>query len=368
MRSQVEYMKTKDLGFDGDQVVRVALSQDEPDRALGLLRTGLSSHPEIAGATGASMAPGWGFAARDWVREGDKITTHTFRVDADFMATLGLELVSGRNLREDSAADRTQAVIINEALAQRLGWKDPVGRALTGWNRSQRPATEDSVQVAQLLVADPTVIGVVRDFHYFPVQARIEAVVLHLGRLSTDRWQDYRHALIRLQARDIPGGLAALKQTWRRIWPDRPLVYSFLSGGFASRYRSEERSTGIVGAACGLAVLIGLLGLYGMAAQAIGRRTKEIGIRKALGASVPRIVAMLTKEFTYLVLAANAIAWPIAWYAMHRWLQGFAYRIDLGPGTFLLGGALALTVAWLTVSWQAVRAATANPVDALRYE
>ena len=150
--------------------------------------------------------------------------------------------------------------------------------------------------------------------------------------------------------------------------PDEVFSYSFLDGVFSWYYQKEEHWQQVSFWASVLSILISCLGLFGLTAIAVSRRTKEIGIRKVLGASVSSIVLLLSKEFTYLVLTANLIAWPIAWYAMHHWLQEFAYRIELGPGVFVLGGVLALVIAWLTVSYQAIRASLANPVEALRYE
>jgi putative ABC transport system permease protein len=173
---------------------------------------------------------------------------------------------------------------------------------------------------------------------------------------------------VRLNREDVPGGMAVLRQTWGELNPGQEFEYAFLDDCFAGFYREEERWGRIVTLAGGVAVLTACLGLFGIALLAANRRTKEIGIRKVLGATVPGIVALLSKEFAYLVLAANLMAWPVAYLTMQRWLERFAYRIELGPGVFVLGGLLALGIAWLTVSWHAVRAALANPVEALRYE
>jgi len=159
-----------------------------------------------------------------------------------------------------------------------------------------------------------------------------------------------------------------LRETCSQVAPDLPFAYSFLDEDVERQYREDERWGKVVRYSALFAIAISCLGAFGLTSLAVARRTKEIGIRKVLGASVPSIVLLLSKEFTYLVLAANLIAWPVAYFAMRRWLENFAYRIELGVGVFVLGGVLALLIAWVTVSVQAIRAARANPVEALRYE
>ena len=207
---------------------------------------------------------------------------------------------------------------------------------------------------------NPTIIGVVKDFHFLSLHYGIKPVVLYLR--GTD------NILVRVSPEDIPGTLAVLEDKWRAIAPNRPFEYFFLNEDIGRQYRAEKRWGEIVRYSAAFAIFIACLGALGLASLAVAGRTKEIGIRKVFGASVIQILSLFSGEFTRLVIVANLIAWPIAYYLMSRWLQDFAYRINLGPGMFVLGGILTLIIVLLTVVSQAIKAAMTNPVNALRYE
>jgi putative ABC transport system permease protein len=208
------------------------------------------------------------------------------------------------------------------------------------------------------------VIGVVRDFHFKSLHQKIEPLVIHLS-YSADAFINF---VVRLRPLDMPATLAFLEQKWREVYPQHPFEYSFLDEDFDHLYRAEKLRGKIFGAFAGLAIFIACLGLSGLAAFSAEQRTKEIGIRKVLGAAESHIVFLLSREFILLVLLANLVAWPIAYWTMRNWLQDFAYRTPLQWELFLAGGALALIISLLTVSFQAIKAALANPVEALRYE
>ena len=361
MGRQLDYMRIKELGFDGDQVILVWLPPPTAgndmivrstggNSALEIFKNELAVHPKrVLGCAGAMPAPGAGGARTSWKFGEKKERCGLFQVDYGFIETLGLKLLAGRDFSPEFATDADEAVIVNQTLANALNVDDPVGRELieaSDWGPEKRLR----------------IIGVVNDFHYASMHKEIGPVMLRLGGLMQVQ------ALVRLDADNIPAALEVARKAWGKAVPDREFRYDFLDDRFAGMYRQEERWGWIVRAAAGFALLIACLGLFGLVVLITGQRTKEIGIRRVLGASARQIVGLLTREFTGLVVVANLVAWPVAYFAMGRWLEGFAYRIELGVGLFLLGGLLALGIAWLTVSWQAVRAALANPVEALRYE
>jgi putative ABC transport system permease protein len=357
MGRQMDFMKQKHLGFNGEQVIALAglpITSGEANGVIERYQNLLVPYQDRVLCTAAAAqvlglvyGPPYGRLWHDQI-----IDVQEFRVDHDFVKTLELRLVTGRDFDPALAAGATEAVLINQSMARSLGWDDPVGQYLPGFRG-----------------ADRQVIGVVEDFHYSSVRNRIEPVVLSLGRLPSRQMADqYPYLLLRLSPKGISGTMQLLRDTWKQVMPDREFCYTFVDDIFDGLYREEERWQRIIFSTSAVAVVIAGLGLFGLASLAATRRTKEVGIRKVLGASVPSLVLLLSKEFTYLVLAANLIAWPVAYDLMSPWLVCFAYRIELGPGVFVLGGLLALGIAWLTVSWQAIRAALANPVEALRYE
>jgi putative ABC transport system permease protein len=232
-------------------------------------------------------------------------------------------------------------------LAKQLGWDSAIGKELA-------LGTDNPV--------DLTVIGVVKDFHIRSVHQKIEPVLLYITS------QRFNWLSVKLAGHDVAGTLRFIGETWQRFENKHPFEYKFLDETFEKYYLAEERLTQTLGIFSALAIGIACLGLFGLAAFTAEQRTKEIGIRKVLGASVNGIIALLSKDFIKLVLLANLIAWPLAYFAMSNWLQDFAYRIDLGWRVFALAGGLALLIALLTVSVQAAKAALANPVNSLRYE
>ena len=347
MEGQLHYMKTKDMGFDVEHLVCVYTEGGLPYQTM---KNELESRREILGVTGAYPGPGTrGRGAPGRLEhEGEEIRFYRFWVDYNFIETLKMRLVAGRDFSREFATDSTNAVIINQALAARLGWGNPVGRELPGTGRAPH--------------ANPTIIGVVENFHYSTLHRKIQPAALyaHLGSSV--------YLTARISPDNVPGTMALLQETAERMETDHGFRYYFVDENFDNAYRNEERWGRIVTYATTLAVAVSCMGLFGLVSLAVSRRTKEVGIRKVLGASVGQIVVLLSKEFTWLVLVANAIAWPVAYYAATQWLENFAYRIEPGWVFFVMGGVSTLALAWLTVSYQAVKAALANPVESLRYE
>ncbi len=266
-------------------------------------------------------------------------------VDYDFFEALGIEIVAGRTFSKSFGTDIKAGFVLNESAVREFGWDTAVGKKLgTAWNDMQG-----------------TVIGVVKDFHFESLHQKIEPVVFFMESF-------HNYILVRIGPARYAETLSFLREEWQKSAPHRPFEYFFLDEEFDKLYKSEEKLGKLFGYFSMLAIVIAGLGLFGLASFSAEQRTKEIGIRKVLGANVAGIVSLLSKEFVKLVIIANLVAWPVAYFAMQRWLENFAYRIELGFGTFFLAAALALIIALLTVSYHALKAALANPVDSLRYE
>jgi putative ABC transport system permease protein len=264
---------------------------------------------------------------------------------------LGIPLLAGRNFSRELQSDLMNSVIVNEALVREFGWQEPIiGRKLSGWNEDKVPG-------------GPTVIGVVKDYHFLSLHRRIQPVMLLMAL-------DFgiNDILVRVSATNIPAALKRIEEEWRTIAPDTPFEFTFVNEDIQRQYEADLRWQKIISYSTVFAVMLAGLGLFGLSTLAATSRTKEIGIRKVLGASVSRIVTLLSREFALLVLLANLLAWPFAYLVMNKILQNYAYRIDISWWVFALSGGLALLIALLTVSTQAIKAALANPVESLRYE
>ena len=358
MSRQMAHLRARDLGFNAEQVVAIdtggyasGFSVEEKGRVMSVYRQVADQYPDVVDVSAADMS----FAPPQVESRGVTYRGHRewicyFRIDYDYVETLGVELVEGRDFSREHETDVEDALLVNEALVEFMGWDSGIGKT----PQALRPDSKDF---------DKTIVGVVKDFHFRPLHMPIQPAVFHL---CPDR--GLRYNFVRIAPSDLPGTIALLRDRWNRAMPDRPFVYSFLDEDVERTFRESERWIMMTRYAALFAIFIACLGAFGLTSLAVARRTKEIGIRKVLGASASNIVLLLSKEFVKLVILANLIAWPIAYYAMNRWLQDFAYRIDLGVGMFVLGGVLALMIVLLTVSSQAMKAATANPVDALRYE
>jgi len=236
-----------------------------------------------------------------------------------------------------------------------LPFRSPTGRA-----KVPHPKTDDDY----ISVTNPVIIGVMPDFHYKSLHHKIQPMIFKLDPAITSG----SHIFLKISTEQISETLARLESTWKKLSPNTPFEWSFLDDQINAHYTEDERWTQIVLFASLFAIFIACLGAFGLTALAVSRRTKEIGIRKVFGATIPNIINLLSREFITLIVLANLIAWPIAYWAMNQWLANFAYRINLGIGTFILGGLLTLIVVIGTVSTQAIKAAKMNPVDTLRYE
>lgn len=353
---QLDYMQSRHLGFDKDQVVVIPLVTGV-DRQFDSFRTRLSQSPYIQGITRSVLMPGRmassamipSFPTRLANQpEEDLSGIPALFVSTGFVETLGLELLAGRSFSSALNDDSNNAVILNRSAIERLGLTAP------------EEAAKSHIQYRR---SQPIrIVGVVEDFQ---MQSLHEAAgPMQLRLLSRGSGQ----AAIRLQAQHIPDGIKAVEESWASVFPHYPLAYSFLNEDFERLYLSEQRTANLLGAFSFLAIFIACLGVFGLTSFAIRQRIKEIGIHKVMGASVTRIVFMLSKDYLKLVAMAVPVAWVLAYWAMSNWLQNFAYRVDIGPGWFLIAGLLALVIALVTVSAKAVAAAMVNPVETLRSE
>jgi len=354
LQKQMEYARTKNLGFDKDQIVVIPNWRTEfIQKNYAAFRNTVLQNPRIIGATVTAHYPGYAASNETYTLEDseEKIRFDSQWGDHDFLKTFGFNLIAGRDFSRERQTDTDEAVIINETAVQRLGWTSP----------------EEAI--GKRLNANITIIGVVKDFHIFSLHQQIAPAAIRL--VPTDRlpnwWNNYFVAL-KIQPAQISQTIDDLKRTRETFFPGRPLVYSFLDDQFARFYQAEQIAGKMVSLFSILTIVIACLGLFGLAAYATERRIKEIGIRKVLGSSAFNIVALLSKEFIKLVLIANVIAWPIAYFAMNLFLQNYAYRTSINLFTFVAVGVATFIIALLTVSTQAIRAALANPVEALRYE
>ncbi len=354
---QSDFLQQKHLGFDKNQLLVINASIGGVQDGYPVFKQMLSQDPSILGVTESRFVPGisGGRGILNTLvvrpREGslyDQVDIGLLSVEPGFIATLGIELLAGRSFSNGSTynTDGNQGVVINETSLQRLGWDDP-----------------SSALDKQLVIGENwvlTVVGIVEDFHLRSLHHEIEPLMIvpgnQLGQIS-----------IRFGVENMTDATGAVENAWRTIYPDYPLAYSLMKDDFDRLYEAENRLGILLGIYAIVAGLIAFLGLLGLASLLAERRMHEIAIRKALGASVIQVVLLMLKDPFLLVLAANCLAWPIAYFATNRWLRDFAYRIDIDFYIFIYSGLSALLIALLTVGYLSVKTAMANPIDALRY-
>jgi putative ABC transport system permease protein len=276
------------------------------------------------------------------------ITPSNVVVDYDYLKVYGMQLTDGRDFSRTSG-DNHKAFIINEAFAKELGFKETVGT-----QAGHSYYHNDSLG---------TIIGVVKDFNFNSLHYKINTLVLSLH----DDW-GYDEMSVKIDGAHMEEGIALIKQLWTKHVPTYPFDYSFLDAHFEVLYRSDQQMSSVVTIMAGLAILISCMGLFGLAAITTEKKTKEIGIRKALGATETQITVLLSRNFAVLIVISFVIVSPLTYFLLHSWLQNFAFRIGINPLLFLLGGSIAMAIALATISYHTLRSARANPVKALRYE
>ncbi|WP_224998670.1 ABC transporter permease [Cesiribacter sp. SM1] len=356
VRRQVTYLHSKELGFEKEQIMFFPMRGERMSSNVETFKNELLQSPFIEGVTVGYGFPGdmFGDGMMTVPGKGEQKKATQLMVDHDYIKTLGLELVAGRDFSREMKTDKDHGFIINETAVKELGLGTPeqaLGETLLWptWRNA------DSVKRGQ-------VIGVVKDFHYKSLYERVEPAVLQIYP------QAYWKVAVKIKAAGIEKALPYVKEVWEKFSPEYPLEYNFLDESFDKMYKAEDKLRSLLWIFSGVAIFVGCLGLFGLAAYAAERRTKEIGIRKVLGASSQNIVLLLSGDFVKLVLISILIASPVAWYFMQQWLQDFAYRINISWWIFVVAGLSAIAIALVTVSFHAIRAALRNPVRNLRTE
>jgi putative ABC transport system permease protein len=353
---QLIYMKSTDLGFEKEHVVIFPGLGDRMESSHQTLRNEFRNLPGVIEVGATSMVPGRGIMRSAFQPEGftqeQSQTMDYLNIDPDFLTALGIQIVSGRNFDEKLSTDRTESLIINETAANKFGWDDPIGKQFIF------AADQNSQGVEQRL----NVIGVIKDYHNTSLRLKIEPMILFYDPGSCTALS------LRIAPSDVSKTVNVIRNKWKELLPQKPFDFFFLDDSFDSQYKAEERMGNLFLRFSLLAVFIGCLGLFGMASYTTEQRTKEIGIRKVLGASAGVIVRMLSREYLVLVAIGNLIAWPAAYFMLKSWLGNFAYRTSLPFWIFIAAAVLSLAVALLTVTYQSAKAALSNPADSLRYE
>ncbi len=346
---QVHYLRAHDVGYNRENIVYFGIGTRFRNN-YDTIKTELLANSNILNVTLTDIAPyRWqsnaGVGDVEWEgKTNQQVKMVMTSVDYDYLDTFALKMSQGRFFSREFSTDASDAYVVNQAAVRAMEMDDPIGKELKVWDLSKR------------------VIGVVQDYHFESLHNEIIPMAMRID----PNW--HNQACVRISPYRIPDTLAFLESKWKEIYPEYPFEYRFLDETIQSQYRAEQAIGKIVTVFTILALFISCLGIFGLSSYTAEQRTKEIGIRKVLGATVSSIVKHISKEFIVLVVIANVIIWPLAYFALNRWLQTFAYRISIGWWTFVLTGFAVLMVSLLTVSWQIIRAATANPVDSLRYE
>jgi putative ABC transport system permease protein len=346
---QVHYLRKHDVGYNRENIVYFGIGARFRDN-FETIKTELLSNTNILNATLTDIAPyRWqtnaGYGDVHWQgKANQQVKMVMMSVDYDYLDTFGLKMAQGRFFSKEYSTDASDAYVVNQAAVRAMEMDDPIGKELRVWDLNKR------------------IIGVVQDYNFESLHNEIIPMAMRIDP------QSQFQACVRISPHRMPDTLAFLESKWKEIYPEYPFEYRFLDDTIANQYRSEQAIGKIVTVFTILALFISCLGIFGLSSYTAEQRTKEIGIRKVLGATVPSIVGHISREFIVLVLIANIIVWPLAYYVLSRWLQTFAYQISIGWWPFILTGISVLVLSLLTVSWQIIRAAAANPVDSLRYE
>jgi putative ABC transport system permease protein len=353
---QMQYMQQKSLGYDKEQILVVERAFALEDKAQTFIDE-LKNIPgvEMAAGSFSMMGREGDFFGAQFIPEGSTeiLTTKSMGIDDDFAQTIGFQFVEGKGYSKET--NDSLSIIVNETAVKILEIKDPIGKKLSQIQR--RPEGNVTIQY--------TIIGVIKDFNFQSLRDPITPLTIQSNE-SFGGGAGYAYA--RIKGKNIPDVIHSAELKWKALVPEEPFKYIFLDQNLSGQYESEKRAGQVFGLFSGLAIIIACVGLFGLAAYTASLRTKEIGIRKVLGASVASVVVLLSKEFTRLILIAFVLAAPIAWYMMSEWLESFAYRIELGVTVFIIAGMSALLISLITVSYQSIKAAIMDPIKSLRSE
>ena len=348
---QLNYLGKKDLGFKKEFIVTIPLN-DEVKQKMEIFKENLLAYPQIEKVSFSYTTPGAGDNWEGFSLEGKHISSVVYQIDPDYLELTGIEMLEGRNFSWDLETDKGNTCLINETLAKELDRDSLVGK---WFDHPEWYITAFPVKRFQI-------IGIMKDFHFKSLRQPIGKLIFGWG---TD-WVNF--ANVRISPDDIGGAIENMEKEWKNLSPQYPFEYSFMDENFDRMYRADQKLAKIFRYFAGLAIFIAILGLFGLAAFIAEKRTREIGIRKAMGASIRGVSVLLVREFTWLILISSVLAWAIAWFWAKNWLQEFAYRMELTIWIFVVSTTVALVIAWITVISQTLRAANTNPADSLRYE
>jgi putative ABC transport system permease protein len=355
---QMQYMQNKSLGYNKDKILVIervgVLQRNQVQTFLDEVKR--VANVESTGGAFSMLGRERDFFGSQFQPEGSSeiLTTKTMGIDDTFAETIGFEFVEGKGYSKET--NDSLSIILNESAVKTLDLKDAIGKKLS---QVQRGPDGKNVSVQY------TVIGVIRDFNFQSLRDHITPLAIQSVE-SFGGGAGYGYA--RIKGENLSQTISEIESTWRKMAPEQPFKYMFLDQNLNSQYDAEQRAGKIFAVFSGLAIIIACVGLFGLAAYTASLRTKEIGVRKVLGASVGNIVLLLSKELVKLILIAFLFAIPLSWYVMHNWLSGFAYHVNIGAGVFVIAGASALLISWLTVSYQSIKAAIVNPIKSLRSE
>ncbi|MBN2018406.1 MAG: ABC transporter permease [Candidatus Cloacimonetes bacterium] len=363
MLHQISYMKNKPLGFNKDHILIVPLRGSDIRSNMDVFKANVLAIEGVQSASLSSNYPGdtgdmeYLFSFEGLEDQQPMIMKYE-EVDYDYFNTLGIEFVEGRNFSEDMQTD-DEAFIVNQALVTQLGYDQPIGKEVY-WSTVEDPnAGLDENTMVDLTYK---IIGVINNYHFESLHDMIRPVLIHLGG------SEMNELVVKVRPENMSKTISAIEKEWGSLSPNRPFTYHFLDDRIAQQYIREQRQSKTIIYVTFIAVLIACLGLFGLSTFIAEQRRKEVGIRKVLGATVGNITLKLSRELTQWTLIANVIAWPVAYFAMSKWLQGFAYRAPINIGLFILAGVSAIAVALLTISFYTIRAAHTNPAEVIKYE
>lgn len=353
---QVNYLLHKDLGYDSEQALAVPIGRATHSK-VDAFRNEILRNPNVVNAGTSDYMPysstNWTSVTWEGATDEELMKVNVNYVDENLIPTYGMTVIKGKGFSKDMRISEENEVILNEAAARRIGWEEPIGKRVL-YNVDYRSRT----------VGGAIVVGIVKDYHFLSLHNTITPLMMRL--IPKEGYGN--NMSVKIASRNIPDTIDFMRSKFSEIFPEQVFEFRFLDEDFHQMYLEEQKAGKVIFYLALLAIFIACLGLFGLASYSTKQRTKEIGIRKVIGASVTDITLLLTREFVWLMILANLLAWPVAYYVMNHWLQNFPYRIQMHLWIFIASGTAALLLALSTVCFQSIKAALANPADSLRYE
>jgi putative ABC transport system permease protein len=345
INSQLNYMQTKDLGYQPQQVLAINMMQDNSDQHFNKIKNVLKGIAGVNTISRADHIPGEDMGGNSYSANGNTYTGNFIAVDVDYFNAMGMKLLAGRGYSATNTADTAKSIILTETAAKTFGITNPVGKTLKFHGE------------------DVNIIGLVKDFNHYSPEKSYQPIVFQYMRGNP-----LRYVIVNINPAQSAATLAEIEQQWTKLEPEFPIKYNFLNKSFEKLLASQAQLRKLIGMLSAVTIILALMGLFAIAAFTTQRRSKEINIRKVLGASLMDILKLLNRNFAILVIIANLIAWPVAYLILNQWLSEFAFRISMPVLPFILSGVFTLLLTVIIVSLQSFKAANANPVDALKYE